>query len=89
MDDRTTGPDDRTTGRPDRLGAGVSRSDDSLAEVTPAPIEFVAGDEDLSVTAQAVRLTVRKEMSHDVTCGSKKWFEPHFARYEVERSHLK
>ena len=48
----------------------------TIAEVTPAPIEFVAGEEDIRVTARAVRFTVRKEMSHDVTCGNKKWFEP-------------
>jgi hypothetical protein len=48
----------------------------TIAEVTPAPIEFVAGEQDIRVTARAVRLTVRKEMSHDVTCGNKKWFEP-------------
>jgi hypothetical protein len=48
----------------------------TIAEVTPAPIEFVAGKDDIRVAAQAVRLTVRREMSHDVTCGNKKWFEP-------------
>ena len=48
----------------------------TIAEVTPAPIEFVAGNEDIRVTAQAFKLAVRKEMSHDVSCGNKKWFEP-------------
>lgn len=48
----------------------------TIAEVTPAPIEFVAGPADIRVTARALRLTVRKEMSHDVSCGNKKWFEP-------------
>jgi hypothetical protein len=48
----------------------------TVAEVTPAPIEFVTGEHDIRVTAQAVRLMVRKEMSHDVSCGNKKWFEP-------------
>jgi hypothetical protein len=48
----------------------------SVAEVRPAAIEFTSGDHDIRVMANEVRLTVRKEMSHDVTCGNKKWFEP-------------
>lgn len=48
----------------------------TVAEVTPASIEFIAGDRDIRVLANTVRLTVRKEMSHDTTCGNKKWFEP-------------
>lgn len=54
----------------------ASRVVGSVAEVTPAAIEFTTGDHDIRVTANTVRLTVRKEMSHDVTCGNKKWFEP-------------
>ena len=54
----------------------ASRVVGTVAEVTPASIEFVAGDHDIRVTANTVRLTVRKEMSHDTTCGNKKWFEP-------------
>lgn len=48
----------------------------SIAEVTPAAIAFTAGDHDIQVSAATVRLAVRKEMSHDVSCGNKKWFEP-------------
>ena len=48
----------------------------NVAEVTPASIEFVAGDHDIRVVAKTVRLAVRKEMSHDATCGNKQWFEP-------------
>jgi hypothetical protein len=48
----------------------------TVAEVTPASIEFVSGDRDIRVVAKTVRLTVRKEMSHDASCGNKKWFEP-------------
>jgi hypothetical protein len=48
----------------------------TVAEVTPASIAFVAGEYDIQVMAKTVRLTVRKEMSHDVSCGNKKWFEP-------------
>lgn len=48
----------------------------TVAEVTPASIEFIAGNSDIRVQAKDVRLTVRKEMSHDTSCGNKKWFEP-------------
>jgi len=48
----------------------------TVAEITSAPIQFVAGEHDIRVSARTVRLTVRKEMSHDASCGNKKWFEP-------------
>jgi hypothetical protein len=48
----------------------------AVAEVTPASIEFVSGERDIRVVARTVRLTVQKEMSHDASCGNKKWFEP-------------
>jgi hypothetical protein len=48
----------------------------TVAEVTPVSIQFVSGDRDVRVTANTVRLTVGKEMSHDASCGNKKWFEP-------------
>ena len=48
----------------------------TVAEVTPASIEFVAGESDVKVAASTVRLAVRKEMSHDATCGNKQWFDP-------------
>ena len=54
----------------------ASRVVGTVAEVTPASIEFVAGEHDIRVAANTVRLTVRKDMSHDTTCGNKKWFEP-------------
>lgn len=54
----------------------ASRVVGTVAEVTPVSIEFVSGDRDVRVTAKSVRLTVGKEMSHDVSCGNKKWFEP-------------
>jgi hypothetical protein len=47
-----------------------------VAEVTPASIEFVSGEHDIRVVAKTVRLTVQKQMSHDSSCGNKKWFEP-------------
>lgn len=48
----------------------------TVAEVTPAPIQFVTGDRDIEVAVPTVRLRVRKEMEHDSTCGNKKWFDP-------------
>jgi len=48
----------------------------AVAEVTPASIEFVSDEHDVRVVAKTVRLTVQKQMSHDSSCGNKKWFEP-------------
>jgi hypothetical protein len=48
----------------------------TVAEVTPASIEFVAGERDIRVAVPTARLEVRKEMAHDSTCGNKKWFDP-------------
>ena len=47
-----------------------------IAEVTSASIDFVAGDDEIRVAANTVKLAVRKEMSHDSSCGNKQWFEP-------------
>ena len=54
----------------------ANRVIDAVAEVTPASIEFVAGERDIRVVAPTARLQVRKEMDHDSTCGNKKWFDP-------------
>jgi hypothetical protein len=54
----------------------ASRVVGTVAEITPAAIEFTAGNHDIRVAANKVQLTVRKEMSHDLSCGNKKWFEP-------------
>jgi hypothetical protein len=48
----------------------------TIAEVTPASIQFVTGDRDIEVAVPTARLRVRKEMDHDSTCGNKKWFDP-------------
>ena len=48
----------------------------TIAEVTPASIQFVVGDRDIEVAVPTARLRVRKEMEHDSTCGNKKWFNP-------------
>jgi hypothetical protein len=47
-----------------------------VVEVSPAPIDFVAGANDIRVATKTVRLTVEKEMSHDASCGNKQWFSP-------------
>jgi hypothetical protein len=54
----------------------ANRVIDAVAEVTPASIEFVAGERDIRVVVPTARLQVRKEMDHDSTCGNKKWFDP-------------
>jgi len=54
----------------------ANRVIESVAEVTPASIEFVAGEGDIRVAVPTARLQVRKEMEHDSTCGNKKWFDP-------------
>ena len=54
----------------------ANRVIDTVAEVTPASIEFVAGERDIRVAVPTARLQVRKEMDHDSTCGNKKWFDP-------------
>jgi hypothetical protein len=54
----------------------ASRVVGTVAEVTPASIEFVSGDHDVRVVAKTIRLTVQKEMNHDATCGNKQWFQP-------------
>jgi len=48
----------------------------TVAEVTPAAIEFVDGAHDVRVAAKTLRLTVEKHMVHDASCGNKLWFEP-------------
>ena len=54
----------------------ANRVIDAVAEVTPASIEFVAGERDIRVAVPTARVQVRKEMEHDSTCGNKKWFDP-------------
>jgi hypothetical protein len=48
----------------------------NVVEVSPTPIQFVAGDSDIRVATKNVRLTVRKAIEHTATCGNKKWFSP-------------
>ena len=48
----------------------------TVVEVTPRRSSSSPANTTFESLANTVRLTVRKEMSHDVTCGNKKWFEP-------------
>src|SRR6476660_9862842 len=41
----------------------------TVVEVTPSPIQFVDEGKTIRVEANALRLTVQKEMTHDATCG--------------------
>jgi hypothetical protein len=74
VDARATEPQRRALVAMARALAG--RVVSTIAEVTPASIEFVAGDRDIQVAVPTARLRVRKEMEHDSTCGNKKWFDP-------------
>jgi hypothetical protein len=44
---------------------------DDVVAVTPAPIQFVDAGQDIRVSANALQLTVQKEMTHDPTCSGK------------------
>ena len=48
----------------------------NVVEVSPASIEFVAGEQDIRVSTKTVRLTVQKELNHEASCGNKQWFHP-------------
>src|SRR5215210_1787215 len=48
----------------------------TVVELTPTPIQFVDDGPAIRVSAQSLRLTVQKEMSHDPSCGGKQWFHP-------------
>jgi len=74
VDARATEPQRRALVAMARALAG--RVVSTIAEVTPASIEFVAGDSDIQVAVPTARLRVRKDMEHDSTCGNKKWFDP-------------
>jgi hypothetical protein len=45
-------------------------------ELTPTAIQFVDEGKAIRVSAKSLRLTVEKEMKHDVSCGGKQWFHP-------------
>jgi hypothetical protein len=56
----------------------------TVVEVTPASIDFVAGDRDIRVVTKTLRLTVEKQLSHDTACGNKQWFGPLAAVHHAE-----
>jgi hypothetical protein len=47
-----------------------------VVELTPTPIQFADGPQAIRVSANSLRLTVRKEINHDPSCGAKQWFHP-------------
>jgi hypothetical protein len=49
---------------------------DTVVAVTPVAIRFVDTPGDIQVTAETVRLTVQKQLTHDPTCGGRQWFHP-------------
>ncbi|HTV03398.1 MAG TPA: DUF1326 domain-containing protein [Luteitalea sp.] len=55
-----------------------------VVEVTAAPIHFLAGEKDVRVAAGAVRIAVRKELDHTMSCGNKQWFSPLSAVHHAE-----
>jgi len=48
----------------------------TVVETTPTRIQFVDEGQSIRVSANALRLTVQKEMKHDPSCGGKQWFHP-------------
>lgn len=49
---------------------------DKVVQTTPTTIQFANEREAVRVSAESLRLTIGKEMSHDPTCGGKQWFHP-------------
>jgi Protein of unknown function (DUF1326) len=48
----------------------------TVVEITPTQIQFVDEGKAIRVEAQALKLTVMKELKHDPTCGGKQWYHP-------------
>ena len=48
----------------------------TIVQVTPSPIQFADQGQSIHVAASQVALDVKKEMSHDPTCGAMQWFHP-------------
>jgi len=49
---------------------------DKIVQLTPTAIQFANEPQAIRVSADTLRLTIGKEMSHDPTCGGKQWFHP-------------
>jgi hypothetical protein len=56
----------------------------NVVEVSPASIEFVAGNNDIRVATNTMRLTVQKALNHEASCGNKQWFSPLSAVHHAE-----
>ena len=48
----------------------------TIVQVTVSPIQFTDEGQAIHVAASQVALDVKKEMSHDPTCGAMQWFHP-------------
>jgi hypothetical protein len=48
----------------------------TIVQVTASPIQFTDQGQEIHVAASQVALDVKKEMSHDPTCGAMQWFHP-------------
>jgi len=48
----------------------------SVVQETSAPISFVDSGHQITVSADTLKLSVEKHLSHDASCGNKQWFSP-------------
>ena len=49
---------------------------DKVVQLTPTRSSSPTRPQAIRVSAETLRLTIGKEMSHDPTCGGKQWFHP-------------
>lgn len=48
----------------------------SVIHETATPIQFADNGQQISVSADTVKLAVGKQLTHDASCGNKQWFNP-------------
>ena len=48
----------------------------SVVQETAAPIQFADNGQHITVSTDAAKLTVNKQLNHDASCGNKQWFNP-------------
>ena len=48
----------------------------SVVQETATPIQFADNGKQITVSTDAVRLAVAKQLNHDASCGNKQWFNP-------------
>ena len=58
------------------LAHDFTKSIGTVVSVTPAPITFTDGGQQIHVATSNVMLDVNKVMTHDPTCGAQQWFHP-------------